>query len=263
MRTPVVILLIWAAGILSCRGGLVGMKKVSLEWRLETTDTAAVVVVRAGASRQEEVQWLRSIEAIQLSLYGPEGRLLERSELVPMLSGMTTGAGEQVSLLLEGRSTLRSRPNEIPSEVLLEYELRSGARIERGRQRLQRLHRDGALLLMPEVTALDSGLVVRLRVRRLEAIDREYFPTSERLRLELYRGIKRIWSSAEGMAFLQVIGVVEPETVGAESVYEYRWDGHLPTGERLPPGRYSLRLVLPARPHEYSVTVPLEWGPQR
>lgn len=229
------------------------------EWVLETSDTGGVLRVRGGATNAHEQQWLRAIQRFDIVLRDPSGDTVERVLLYPTFGGTSTPSGERSSLLLQAEARLQRSAADIPAVVVAEYSAQTPFGELRGEALLQRQHSAGALLLMPMVEHSDSALLCRLRVRRVRAVPGEYFPSSERLRLELFAGARRIWSSADGMAFLQVIGPVEPTEIGTESTYEYRWDGRLPSGERLPAGKYTLRLSLPARPYEYAVMVPLRW----
>lgn len=231
-----------------------------MEWKLRTTDTGARLSVWAGAHRAAERQSLHTLERIRVRLRSPEGELLEVAEIVPNLGGMARESGE-ASLALHGEVLLQQAPATIPTRVLLEYELVTSSGVVQQRQWVQRWHIDGALELAPELEADSEGVSFRLRVRRLQSVPAEYFPSSERLRIELFEGTKRLWGSQDGVAFLQVIGAVEPTQLGAESVYEYRWNGRLRSAEQLPPGVYAVRLSLPVRPRSYSVVVPLRWQP--
>lgn len=229
------------------------------EWRLETTDTTAVLAVWAGAHRAQELQWLRGVQRVRLKLHLPDGQLLEPLELVPTLSGMADRSGEQTSLALHAKVSLQSTPARIPGRVWVQYEVETSAGTLRGSQWVERQHRSGALLLLPDILVGNGGVEFRLRVRRVQEVEGEYFPSSERLRVEVFQGVKRLWSSDAGVAFLQVIGAVEPVAVGMEHVYQYRWNGRLNTGQELSAGIYEVRLTLPARPFAYGVTVPLYW----
>ncbi len=241
-----------------CRGERRTMVVPELQWYLETTDTGAVLSLRAGAQSQAEQQALRLLRRLHLQVRSPEGDVLEELEIVPALSGMAQREGG-ASLLLSERIVLRTPPERIPAQVRLQYRYETDSGSFQRELLLQRVHRSGALLLVPSVEVSDSGVTFRLRVRRIQPVEREYFPSSERLRVELFRGVKRVWSSAEGVAFLQVIGVVEPVEPGQEQEYSLRWDGRIAAREELPAGLYRLRLSLPARPQEYAVELPFRW----
>jgi hypothetical protein len=173
------------------------------------------------------------------------------------------GEGRQ-SLVLLAEQRLGLAPDALPGRVGLEYTLlRAQGEPVQGRLWVQRYHRSGTLELAPEVESTAHGLIFRLRVRRRLPPPSEYFPSSERLRVELFDGVKQVWSSAAGVMFLQVIGEVEPRQPGEEQLYEYRWDGQLRTGEALPAGRYRVCMSLPAQPQQYVVCLPLEWDGKR
>lgn len=242
-----------------CRGERSMVRLPQMEWRLETTETEAVLSLRAGAHGEPERRGLRALQRLHARLLRMDGTLLEEFELVPSLSGVAQQEGQAESLMLAEQVRLKTAPSEIPGQLRLLVRSTTAFGEFEQEALLQRFHHAGALVLAPAVEVSDSGIVFRLRARRIQPSAEEYFPSSERLRVELFRGGKRWWSSAEGVAFLQVIGEVEPAAVGAEHEYSLRWDGHLPGGQVLPPGEYRLRLILPARPQEYVVELPFRW----
>ncbi len=244
--------------LLCCRAERKEVGMPVLEWKLQTTDTGVRLSLWAGAHREAERQALRSVQRIHVALRSPEGELLGEATLVPNVGGMAHESGE-ASLVLQGEALLQRAPATIPARVLLDYELESSSRVVRQKRWVQRWHIDGALELAPELEVDSQGVLFRVRARRLRPVEGEYFPSSERLRVELFAGGKRLWGSQDGVAFLQVIGAVEPTEVGAEHVYEYRWHGRLGTGQRPSPGVYEVHLSLPVRPRSYSVVVPLQW----
>ncbi len=236
-----------------------------MEWRLETDDSTATLRVRALAAGKFPDPHLRSLQAIQhirVRLLSPEGELLAQTELVPAVSGMA-GEGRQ-SLTLMAEQRLELAPDALPGRVGLEYTLlRAQGEPIQGRLWVQRYHRSGTLELAPEVEFAEHEIAFRLRVRRFLPPPQEYFPSSERLRVELFDGVKQLWSSATGVPFLQVIGEVEPRQPGEERLYEYRWNRQLHSGETLPAGRYRVCMSLPAQPRQYVVCLPLEWHGKR
>ncbi|MCS7170028.1 MAG: hypothetical protein NZ949_05325, partial [Candidatus Kapabacteria bacterium] len=173
---------------IGCRGERMNEMKKALKWVLESTDTTVVLRVRAGAHRVEERQWLRSINRIRVWLREPGGSLLDEIDIVPALSGMATQSGEHVSLLLEGEGVLRRPPSGVPARLIAEYRIEVPPQTFHGAEQLQRHHFTGALLLVPDVEVRDGDIVFSLRVRRLRVVEGEYFPTSERLRVELFQG---------------------------------------------------------------------------
>jgi len=236
-----------------------------MEWKLETDENGATLRVRAMAAGEPSDPHLRSLQAIQriqVRLLSSEGKLLAQTELLPIVSGMA-GEGRQ-SLTLVAEQRLGLAPDVVPARVAMEYKLvRTQGEPVQGTLWVQRHHRSGTLELVPEVEFAEHEIVFRLRARRLLPPPQEYFPTSERLRVELFDGIKQLWSSANGVMFLQVIGEVEPQQPGQEQLYEYRWSAQLGSGEVLPSGRYRVCMSLPAQPRQYVVCLPLEWHGKR
>ncbi len=236
-----------------------------MEWKLETDEDGATLRVRTVAAGEPSDPHLRSLQAIQhirVRLLSSEGKLLAQTELVPVVSGMA-GEGRQ-SLTLLAQQRLELVPDAVPARVGVEYTLlRAQGEPVEGKLWVQRHHRSGTLELVPEVGFAEDEIVFRLRARRLLPPPQEYFPTSERLRVELFDGIKQLWSSAAGVMFLQVIGEVEPQQPGQEQLYEYRWSAQLGSGEVLPSGHYHVCMSLPAQPRRYVVCFPLEWHGKR
>ncbi len=107
----------------------------------------------------------------------------------------------------------------------------------------------------------DSVAVFVVLAERLRFLEREYFPTSERLRVKVYdaRGTL-VWNSAEGRMFLQVIGPVEPQRIGELHRYELRWALRDRRGRKVPPGKYRAELILPIVPAPLKTEVAFRIG---
>jgi len=107
----------------------------------------------------------------------------------------------------------------------------------------------------------DSVVVFVVLAERLRFLEREYFPTSERLRVKVYDPDGNvIWNSAEGRMFLQVIGPVEPQRIGELHRYELRWALRDRRGRRVPPGKYRAALILPIVPAPLKTEVEFRIG---
>ncbi len=107
----------------------------------------------------------------------------------------------------------------------------------------------------------DSVVVFVLLAERVRLLNREYFPSSERLRVMVYDAQGHlVWNSAEGRMFLQVIGAVEPQEIGGIQRYELRWGRRDRRGRRVPPGKYMARLILPIVPAPLQTEVEFTLG---
>lgn len=102
-----------------------------------------------------------------------------------------------------------------------------------------------------------------LRVQRVgPAPDGEYLPTGERFRIVLQDAVgDMVWSSSAGMAFTQMVGVVEPTEVGKEIEYRAVWNGrdqrtHMLAG----PGTFRVTATIPAKPTSYVLREEFTWS---
>lgn len=105
----------------------------------------------------------------------------------------------------------------------------------------------------------DSSAVFVALAERHRIIPQEYFPSGERLRVTILDGGSIVWSSEQGQFFTQALSPVEPKFIAQVKRYELEWNGKNRQGEPLPPGRYTVQLMLPVKPHPYSSTIPFLW----
>lgn len=113
----------------------------------------------------------------------------------------------------------------------------------------------GSIEKMTDTSVLFIAIAERHRI-----IPQEYFPSGERLRVTILDGGSIVWSSELGQFFTQAISPVEPKFVAQVKRYEIEWNGKNRQGEPLPPGRYTVQLMLPVKPHPYSTTIPFFWN---
>jgi hypothetical protein len=87
---------------------------------------------------------------------------------------------------------------------------------------------------------------------RIREIPNEYLPTSEKiaLRISNEKG-SEIYSSSYGMNFLMVISNVKPEKVGEIKREKISWNYKNNDGKRVGKGKYSIDVIIPARPEPY------------
>jgi hypothetical protein len=96
----------------------------------------------------------------------------------------------------------------------------------------------------------DTTIVFVLDLVRLKPSDEEYFPTSERLRIEIRNQLgKVIWNSDYDLNFLQVVGKVEPIEVGKLHRYIVPWNRRDNQGKLVEAGKYNVAFILPFKPN--------------
>jgi hypothetical protein len=103
----------------------------------------------------------------------------------------------------------------------------------------------------------DSLILFGIDVVRTSSPGEEYFPTSERLRVEIQNMLgKSVWRSDEDVYFLQVIGDVEPKEIGSCYRYVKFWNRKGNNGKFIGKGKFKVMLTLPIQPK--SITKYLE-----
>ncbi len=96
----------------------------------------------------------------------------------------------------------------------------------------------------------DQSVMFSMDAVRLKPQEEEYFPTSERIRVIVrnQKG-KVLWRSDEGIAFLQVIGEVQPKEIFDCYRYSYVWDGKDSEGRFILDQKLNIELILPIYPN--------------
>lgn len=106
----------------------------------------------------------------------------------------------------------------------------------------------------------DGSLKFWVEVRRNWKPTDEYIPNSEMLRVEIYtENGKKIWSSADGKNFMQVINELQPQVPGYMETYSQIWDAKL-DGKIIAPGKYKAIMTIPAKPAPYSTSLYFDWN---
>ncbi|MGQ9818648.1 MAG: hypothetical protein ACUVQ1_01795 [Candidatus Kapaibacteriales bacterium] len=108
----------------------------------------------------------------------------------------------------------------------------------------------GNSIFIPMVTIIDDTLIVcSIDLIRIRPSEEEYFPSSERLRVEILNSTgKSIWRSDEGVYFLQIIGKVEPIEIGKVHRYSLSIPKEIVSKVTSKPDKFTFRLSLPIRP---------------
>lgn len=109
---------------------------------------------------------------------------------------------------------------------------------------------EGSLFAYPYMFEISDSLVLfGIDVIRTSSPGEEYFPTSERLRVEVQNMLgKTVWRSDEDVYFLQVIGDVEPREIGLCYRYTKFWNRKGNNGKFIAKGRFKVMLTLPIQP---------------
>lgn len=117
------------------------------------------------------------------------------------------------------------------------------------------------MTLTPSIEQKPEGILFVLNARRNAASTaEEWMPSSENFRVQIISAKGgEIWNSAFKRNFLTVVGKVKPEEIGGTHRYEMLWAGGTNTKEAAPAGRYTARLVIPARPVPYAATIEFDW----
>jgi len=101
--------------------------------------------------------------------------------------------------------------------------------------------------------------VIGVDATRFRAVEGEYLPSSEDLRVIIRQGLKIMWQSNSGMSYLTVITPVRPERPGEHSLYSLEWAGTDIYGMPLAPGEYTADIIIPAKPAPYQTQVTFTW----
>ena len=109
----------------------------------------------------------------------------------------------------------------------------------------------------------DSQIDVGVTARRIFVPPGEYLPTSENFRIVISDAqLKVVYRSDYGQSFLQFVGLVEPQGVGQMQRFAIPWFGRDMNGQRVPDGKYTAELIIPAVPRPYRTTCEVPWPPK-
>ncbi len=113
---------------------------------------------------------------------------------------------------------------------------------------------------IPQILTLnDSLFAFVLDLIRFKPIEEEYFPSSERLRIELSNNLgKTIWNSSYDLNFLQIIAQVEPIEVGKAHRYFVPWNRRDNNGKFVEEGEINVAYILPTKPSNILKNIKLE-----
>jgi len=117
-----------------------------------------------------------------------------------------------------------------------------------------------AMTLKPSIKEQAKDYIsFSLLASRNKNVEGEYLPSSEDLRIMVYnsQGMP-VWNSSHNMNFLMVIGEVLPNKVGSTHEYIGHWNKKDNNGKTVPPGSYTVRLIIPAVPSNYSADLAIK-----
>jgi hypothetical protein len=114
---------------------------------------------------------------------------------------------------------------------------------------------DSPISLVPIFLIENDMLVFRLAAKRNEIVEREYFPTSENLRIILKneKG-KVIYQSNKGMNYFQAIEDVKPIEINDTYIYELKTK----KPDNFNKGKYKIYYMLPSKPFPYQTMLEYE-----
>lgn len=121
-----------------------------------------------------------------------------------------------------------------------------------------------ALQLTPfATTTSDTTIEIGALARRIYVPAGEYLPSSENFRVIISdtKGTV-VWRSDAGMAFLSVVGSVEPRQTNLVQRYSLPWNGRDLQQDIVEAGDYIVEFVIPSRPKPYSARTTLQWPPR-
>ena len=105
----------------------------------------------------------------------------------------------------------------------------------------------------------DNYIKFILKAERLQLKENEYLPNSENFRVEIYDNESSlIFNSDFEKNYLMVIGDVQPKEIGQTTDYEYTWDKKNNYKKAIPKGKYRAKLIIPAAPEIYSISIDFE-----
>lgn len=112
------------------------------------------------------------------------------------------------------------------------------------------------LYLIPYAKKIDDNVEFGAVSIRTANVANEYIPTSENFRAEIFSPKnEKVWDSYSDKNFLQAITKVEPEKFGEKKNNSYIWDGKNKAGGKAIGGKYSVNMIIPSQPIQYSVFI--------
>jgi len=107
----------------------------------------------------------------------------------------------------------------------------------------------------------DSTIDIGATVRRIFLPAGEFLPTSETIRVLISdENGQVVWRSDVGKVFQQRVGLVQPQRVDEVQRMAIPWDGTDFQGQKVPTGKYTAEVIIPAKPSAYTVAFAFSWA---
>lgn len=106
----------------------------------------------------------------------------------------------------------------------------------------------------------DSTMDIGATVRRIFLPTGEFLPTAETIRVLISdENGQVIWRSDVGKVFQQRVGLVQPQRLDEVQRMAISWDGTDMQGLKVPTGKYTAEVIIPAKPTAYTTSFAFSW----
>lgn len=106
----------------------------------------------------------------------------------------------------------------------------------------------------------DSTIDIGATVRRIFLPAGEFLPTAEAIRVLVSdENGQVLWRSDVGKVFQQRVGLVPPQRIDEVQRLAVSWDGTDFQGQKVPTGKYTAEVIIPAKPSTYTTTFAFSW----
>lgn len=219
------------------------------------------ILATANDPEGKEMAAVQSITSVSFVVLNDDGEIIDSlyTEEVS-LSGINTGVTSTVA-----SAGVNWKPEVVPTEkftlVSIIRTFEDGIWVRQAATTLPELLDYDPVTLDLDILPDGKGLLFKVKaVRHIASGETEYLPSSEEIRITIYDGPVKLWSSNDGVAFTNAVEKVNPEDVGDEEEWEIEWDGNGLDGKRVPGGLYTIEAMIPARPNAYYVRKDYRWA---
>ncbi len=212
----------------------------------------------AGSARMKTINRIGSVSFVVLDDDGGVVDSLYTEEIT--MSGISSGRGSTVA-----SAGVEWTPEVIPTDlftlVTIVRTTDDAFWLRQAATTLPKMLDYDPITVSLEVEPKEPGLFfIASAKRHIAAGETEYLPSSEQMRITIYDGPVKIWSSADGAVFTQAISKIQPTDVGEEMTWEFVWDGTGSDGKRVAGGLYTIEAMIPSRPTPYYVRKDFRWS---
>lgn len=196
----------------------------------------------------------------------PQRGVLDTIDIRP-ITGVTSMDESIDSLVVTGKGYWVNSFMTEYEELIFDVVLQSGGRTfhDARRVRLEAVTEEQKASPLMYVEPLideqtDSSVTFALLAKRNRGSSIDYFPSSERLRVEIVAADGTVvFASNHGMNYLQEVQPVEPLQREHLHRYVYTWGGLGNDGRPVRPGTYTVRMKLVVKPEPYEARTVMEW----